>query len=279
MPSGDLMLIADTPSTKAELAKSNEWVEKWGGKAHMRKEMYAVLIKSAPLKAVSWDKPEKAVEDVYRQNPSLRCRVLIHKVAKRAVKQQKPHGSVIMHVATPQQANKLVEEGIILGNEFCVVEIFHREAQVTRCYNCQRYGHIAKFCRRSAVCGHCAVEGHTDKNCAALLEGKKTICCNCKGEHPAWALNCPERRAAVEQAREALRNRPLRFVVQAADDEGWITPRKRGRTAGEEVQSSQRRVGRPTGVSKAGALQRGSLNDYMRSARPTDTQDQDMGEI
>lgn len=36
---------------------------------------------------------------------------------------------------------------------------------ISRCFNCQSFGHVSKYCKSKAVCGHCATEGHDTKDC------------------------------------------------------------------------------------------------------------------
>ncbi|PGH29456.1 hypothetical protein GX50_07791 [[Emmonsia] crescens] len=255
MPSGDIILMTDTQDTKAELAANNGWMCEWGDKARMKCEMYAVLVKSAPLNAIDWGTPERAVESIYKQNPTLWCRALIHKVDKITVKQQRPHGSVIINVAALHQVNTLIDSGIILGNEYCTAEIFHREAWVTRCFNCQQYEHIARFCQREETCSHCAQKGHSDKTCPGVLEGSKPKCSNCQGNHTVWNPSCPERIAVTKSVKEALIERPKRYEIRAPDTEGFHYPRKRNRSQQNELAEVPRRAGRPTDIARAGALQ------------------------
>lgn len=56
-----------------------------------------------------------------------------------------------------------------------------------RCFNCQRFGHGAKFCNKQpGVCGKCSDYQHTPDECV------QPMCCpNCKLQHPAWDRKCP----------------------------------------------------------------------------------------
>lgn len=68
---------------------------------------------------------------------------------------------------------------------------------VARCYKCQRFGHIAKFCQsEKPSCSYCAGE-HEFKDCNDKKNKEKECCANCKRErrdnsnhHVGWK-KCP----------------------------------------------------------------------------------------
>ncbi|XP_070396601.1 uncharacterized protein [Dermacentor albipictus] len=71
----------------------------------------------------------------------------------------------------------------------------------TQCYNCFRYGHMAKHCRRRVRCKVCA-GNHSYKECVSRGEQR---CGNCDGPHAATFGRCPVRLTAVRDKRFALR--------------------------------------------------------------------------
>jgi len=55
-----------------------------------------------------------------------------------------------------------------------------------QCFNCQRFGHVAKYCRREVqTCSRCGLEGHAKGNCANAIE-----CFHCEGPHYANDRKC-----------------------------------------------------------------------------------------
>lgn len=64
---------------------------------------------------------------------------------------------------------------------------------VSRCFRCQKYGHIARDCQaQTEICGHCAKTGHDRKNCP--LTRLDPVCYNCpagKNHHSVHAKHCP----------------------------------------------------------------------------------------
>ena len=58
--------------------------------------------------------------------------------------------------------------------------------QPQQCYNCQRFGHVAKYCRRNEkTCVRCGDEGHTRQECPNQIS-----CFHCKEAHYANDKSC-----------------------------------------------------------------------------------------
>ena len=64
----------------------------------------------------------------------------------------------------------------------------------TRCFKCQRFGHIAVACRAKNRCAKCGGD-HEYGNCG---EGTKIKCCNCGGEHSAAYKGCIAHKRAIQ---------------------------------------------------------------------------------
>jgi len=77
--------------------------------------------------------------------------------------------------------------------------------QVTRCYKCQSYGHLAKACAAEHdTCGHCAKEGHKHTTCKD--KSKNPTCVNClrarkRADHSPNSHKCPVYMAELERQR------------------------------------------------------------------------------
>lgn len=94
----------------------------------------------------------------------------------------------------------LINQGrIFLNWTSCPVRDF---TIVTRCFNCQQFGHAAKFCREtSPTCNHCGETGHTLKECSS--KSTPPNCATCKrfkrkADHLTGDVTCPARKYAED---------------------------------------------------------------------------------
>jgi hypothetical protein len=88
--------------------------------------------------------------------------------------------------------------------------------QVRQCFKCYKYGHIAKYCRKTARCGHCAAAAHEQRGenaCPNKQPSGTKKCVNCRGSHTTWDRACPAYKNASERAKEAYTHRPRQFVI------------------------------------------------------------------
>lgn len=277
LPSGDLILRVDSEQTQQELHRQSGWTEALGAGTQLNRPRFTVLVKSVQLDALDCSNQEVAQGTLTQQNPYLKGTELIH-VGREQTRQ--PNGppkasTVLVDVGSPQEANLLIREGLVLGYVHHSVELFHRDCRVTRCYRCQGLGHMARVCRHAACCGWCAKTDHSnDKDCPKRVQKQPACCTNCKGDHPAWASQCPVRQRAATQAREAYLTRPTHFaedhpfpsLSRQTGEPQIATKRKVPYTPGEDPPRAR---GRPRALDSAGQSQRGALFSFVQP--PTHT--------
>ncbi|KAF2879600.1 hypothetical protein ILUMI_26570, partial [Ignelater luminosus] len=76
----------------------------------------------------------------------------------------------------------------------CPVADFIR---ISRCYKCQRFGHISKFCKSQSQCGICSSVSHKKNECGVKNNESKHKCANClrndkkDSNHSANSNKCP----------------------------------------------------------------------------------------
>ncbi|MES1918892.1 hypothetical protein MHBO_000787 [Bonamia ostreae] len=102
------------------------------------------------------------------------------------------------------------------------------------CFNCQKYGHVAKVCFAKSKCRNCA-ESHSSRDCPNE-DTKK--CINCKGKHKSGDKNCIKRKKYINRF-QALAEETV-FESNESEDKntnnifGW-TPTKRNLTKKEKL--------------------------------------------
>jgi hypothetical protein len=85
--------------------------------------------------------------------------------AKQTLQQGRVYAALYIGVASPEQANVIIEQGLYLGQVHHYCEPFFKECQINQCTKCYEYTHIAKYCPKGTYCGYCASKGHTSKDC------------------------------------------------------------------------------------------------------------------
>jgi hypothetical protein len=63
----------------------------------------------------------------------------------------KAASSVIIEFSKLEDANKIIDEGLIWQGE-----VFQCERYERQCFKCQHYGHIGTQCKAIIACGYCA---------------------------------------------------------------------------------------------------------------------------
>jgi len=86
----------------------------------------------------------------------------------------------------------LINSDIVINKKRCCVEK-ERVVRVIRCYNCQSFGHLARYCRGVRHCEFCGDSHGEHYRCSGDVQ-----CCNCSGNHPASSVKCPVYRKRYE---------------------------------------------------------------------------------
>lgn len=102
---------------------------------------------------------------------------------------------------TPDIRKILINKSrVFVGWRSCNIQDY---ISLTRCYRCQSFGHVAKYCKEKVdTCGHCSEEGHNFKVCPN--KNRHEVCVHCKrikrpDDHSSRAKNCPVYVMALEQ--------------------------------------------------------------------------------
>ena len=103
-----------------------------------------------------------------------------------------PTRKVVIQFENEQDMKIALYSGIYFGGIRIRCESYRTTPQVTQCYKCQGFNHIAKDCKNAQKCLRCAGAHKSiecpDKNKDSL----KLKCSNCNGEHVASSKECPK---------------------------------------------------------------------------------------
>ena len=251
LPSEDLLITTTRTESRLILEKSSEWLHVIAPSARVKRTTFTVFAHSIRKSDINITQQLQTATKIQEQNQRAHPGLEILRVSwpKGSEKNGKKVGSLIIEVPTATAANRLITEGLVFGNEIKECERFVREARVTQCYNCQRFGHIARVCRNNTTCANCAGL-HSTRNCSAPRETTRK-CALCKESHGAWDKECKFQKAEQTRA-QGLKESALRLYTDASrkvtmDHE---EPHIRRRSIPELYVPKQR--GRPTGLATAG---------------------------
>jgi hypothetical protein len=98
------------------------------------------------------------------------------------------HHSIVIFTYSMEEADMCLKRGISIKGEFFYPEKYTPELNVTQCFKCHKFGHLAKHCNSKQKCGNCREEKHDTANCT-----NEAKCVGCGGRHPAWHIECTKR--------------------------------------------------------------------------------------
>ena len=94
---------------------------------------------------------------------------------------------VVAESRSQETINKLHYSRLSFRNKESLVTHFRSKKYVpTRCYNCQRFSHVAKMCTEKTVCENCGKQHSGFESCQDPIK-----CINCEGKHKASSRYCP----------------------------------------------------------------------------------------
>ncbi len=117
----------------------------------------------------------------------------------------------------PEEANTLVQEGILHDYDVKHCKILNSECKMTQYFKCYQYGHIAVTCWRLQTCG-ISTKGHPKAACETANDSCTYIYSNCQGKHntrdKAWPVKKAEtNRAAAAYTTQLVLFKPLETLL------------------------------------------------------------------
>ena len=109
-----------------------------------------------------------------------------------------PTRKVVIQFENEQDMKIALYSGIYFGRIRIRCESYRTAPQVTQCYKCQGFNHIAKDCKNAQKCLRCA-GAHKSTECPDKnKDSLKLKCSNCNGEHVASSKECPKFRDQIK---------------------------------------------------------------------------------
>jgi hypothetical protein len=122
-----------------------------------------VMVHAITVSRIEYNERAKSISHIMSQNPSLHTSIKILHVSwhLKSLKHGKTHGPLLLEVTTPEEANILMQEGLLHDGELKDCKIFIEDYTPTQCFKCQWYRHTVKTCKGKRNCGFCAKEHNT----------------------------------------------------------------------------------------------------------------------
>jgi hypothetical protein len=209
LPSRDIILQAIGREAKETLVRDTKWLSVVIGKsATIIPERFSVFVHSVKVTNVETTDQEKALKKAQEDNETIHPGVKILRVAWPKKALGRTYSSMIVEVASPEEANRMIELGYVEGGEVKSCELFEAGCKLTQCFKCSAFGHVARACRNKTRCGFCA-GGHNTQTCNKKeAPGAKPKCANCTQGHEAWASNCSIRKKEIHRTTQVFAARP-----------------------------------------------------------------------
>jgi len=192
---GDLMITPADDTTREvmeSLAKEGFGIQKTG----------AFLPKIIIYDVEKDVRPDELARTIIEQNPELGID-LSDKDKIQPKFKRGPRDKEIVHwvcEVRPEIFKKVIDRSVYIGYSACRVKEF---LDVSICYRCQKYGHIAAKCRATEmVCSYCAETGHKVEECKN--KDKPPKCANCGEAYTSHHKACSMK---VTKIRTNVRNK------------------------------------------------------------------------
>jgi hypothetical protein len=210
LKSGDLSIKTATSNEVEALRQfADDWANRIGSGATVQIPTYGVLAHGIRTRTMNMDKFEDNRAQILQDNrPFIPQAEIRHIGWLTRDASAKAASTITIEFTKPEDANKIIDEGLIWQGEVFQCERYERQCRVKQCFKCQKCGHIGTQCKATTACGYCAQE-HNTRDCPSK-SGRSVPrrCATCRGEHEAWNRQCPTRKDEIAKAKLAYQIRP-----------------------------------------------------------------------
>ena len=238
LKSGDLS-IKNTNIEETEALKqfADDWSGRIGNGASVRVPTYGIIAHGIRTSSMDMEKFDGIKIELLQDNkPFIPLADIKYIGWLSRSAPTKSASSIIIEFTRPEDANKIIDEGLIWQGEVFQCERYDRQCRLKQCYKCQRYGHIGTQCTAQPACGYCA-ESHGSKDCPNKTDKESPRkCAVCKGSHEAWNNKCPIRKAELAKVKSAYDTRQqYHFVPVRRGTQSSTAPAPNGTPREEPV--------------------------------------------
>lgn len=262
LKSGDLSIKTTSSIETQNLRETADtWASLIGTGAGVRTPTYDVIAHGIRTSTMDMDKFEWNRDCVLADNRPFIPRADIKYISW--LSRLAPHkaaSSIILEFSRPEDANKIIDEGLVWQGELFQCERYERQCCLKQCFNCQKYGHIGTQCKAPTACGYCAQE-HSSRDCPTKSERREARkYAACQGGHEARSQQCPTRKEELARTKAAYATRSRYYAVavpsaaagvgEASAPRPVILRRKRSARDVGEILDERRGPSTPAGMNK-----------------------------
>ncbi|KDN71154.1 hypothetical protein CSUB01_12466 [Colletotrichum sublineola] len=218
LKSGDLSIKTATTKDMETLRQfAEDWETRIGNGAVVRIPTYGVLAHGIRTSSMDMERFNEIRDDLLQDNKAFIPTAEIKYIGwltRSASK--KTASSIVVEFSKAEDANKLIDEGLIWQGQVFQCERYDRYCRLRQCFKCHTYGHIGTQCKATITCGYCAQE-HLTRDCPSKNDTETPRkCAACHGEHEAWNGRCPARIREKAKIKTAYNQRPRYHPEQPA---------------------------------------------------------------
>jgi hypothetical protein len=175
-----------------QLLSEMDWNPIFNG-VRTKKCKYGLVIHGVPKKDLDPNAEDEVIlrDEIEEENTSRNLQVVQVSPLRRTQKHLNKvaaHHSVVIFTHSASEADECIKRGMSIKGRFYYPEKYTPELNITQCYKCYKFGHLAKHCKSKQKCGNCGNEDHDAANCT-----NDTKCAGCGESHPAWHIECCKR--------------------------------------------------------------------------------------
>jgi len=175
-----------------QLLRKMDWSLAFNG-VKIKKRKYGLVIHGVPKKDLDPNTEDEVIlrDEIEEENTSRNlavAQVIPLRCTQKHLNKIAAHHSVVIFTHSVEEADECLKHGMFIKGSFYRPEKYTPELNITQCYKCYKFGHLAKHCKNKQKCGNCGKEDYDTANCT-----NDTKCAGCGDSHPAWHIECSKR--------------------------------------------------------------------------------------